>query len=213
MVRANRIVEPSYGGTSADTAVPGHLDSDAAVIRRSLDDPGEFGEIFDRHFDAIWGFAVSRVGREDGADIASQVFTLAFERRQRFDLDYESARPWLFGIAGNLIRRRHRSQARGSRAVSRLSGSVSGRTEDHAAGVVELVDAQARLGAVMAALDELGAADREMLLLYAWDGMSYAEIAATLGIPAGTVRSRLSRGRKKLEELVGQFGQQGVGNP
>lgn len=213
MAGASENVQPDSPGTTIEADAAGPWESDAVVIASSVEDPAQFGKIFDRYFDAIWSYAVSRVGREEGADVASQVFTLAFEQRQRFDVDYESARPWLYGIARNLIRRRFRSRARGDRAFSRLAGASAWQTDDHATGVIERVDAQTRLALVMKALDQMAPSDREMLLLHAWDGLSYAEIAATMGVPAGTVRSRLSRGRRKLEELVGPIGQEGDGNP
>lgn len=194
--------------------MPGHerdggaVESDASVIGRSLDDPDAFAEIFERHHPAIWSFAVSRLGREDGADVAAQVFVTAFEQRDRFDPDYESARPWLFGIAANLVRRAHRTRRRGSRALVRLAGRLGGRGEDAVLEVDDRLAAEGRLAEVKRCLDALSRRDREILLMAVMDGLSYREVAEALGIPIGTVRSRLSRSRRRLAELVGPSGQQ-----
>jgi RNA polymerase sigma-70 factor (ECF subfamily) len=180
--------------------------SDAAVIRQSLDAPDEFAEIFERHHQAIWSFAVARLGREDGSDVASQVFVIAFEQRDRFDFEYESAKPWLYGIAANLIRRRYRSRKRKSAAMERVEVRLEEAT-DPMEEVDERLDARADLVRVRDALAALSAKDRDIVMMAVMDELSYEEIGAVLGIPIGTVRSRLSRARRRLGELVAASGQ------
>src|ERR1039458_1957328 len=90
--------------------------NDSEIIERSAHEPEVFGAIFDRHFDAIAGFCIRRVGNTDGEDIAGNVFRWAFENRERFDLAHGDARPWLFSIANNLVREARRSAGRQGRS-------------------------------------------------------------------------------------------------
>jgi RNA polymerase sigma-70 factor (ECF subfamily) len=138
------------------------------------------------------------VGRDRAEDITSETFTRAFALRERFDLERSDARPWLFGIAANLMRNQARSEVRQMRAYAR-----SGVDDvDH----VDLATSDARLDAahaapaLAAALASLSEADRETLLLFAWQDMSYDDIAAALEIPVGTVRSRLNRARRIVRD-------------
>jgi len=111
---------------------------------------------------------------------------------------------WLFGIAANLIRRHWRTERRRLRAYARTGVDPIG---DEAAEVERRVDAVAAAPAVAAALASLGAGEREVLLLFAWADLSYDEISTALGIPVGTVRSRLSRARARVRELLSPTGQ------
>lgn len=173
--------------------------SDAEAIAASLDDPRSFAVVFERHFDAIFRYLRRRVGSVQGEELAAETFAQAFAARGRFDGAYTDARPWLYGIAVNLLRRRYRTEERELRAYAR-SGF-----DPLAADDAPMDGADAR--AVAAALAELPPIERETLLLYAWAELGYAEIAAALDIPIGTVRSRLSRARARVRELLVAGGQ------
>ena len=162
--------------------------SDAAVIARSLSRPEAFGTIFDRHFAAVHGYLARRIGGGRADDLSSATFTVAFERRRKFHSDADSARPWLFGIATNLLRNERRSEQRAIAALPRM------RPVEAEWAAAEGVH-RARLATL---LGELDADQRDVLLLYAWAEFPYAEIASSLGIPIGTVRSRLARARAHL---------------
>lgn len=176
--------------------------TDAEVIGRSTHDPRAFGEIFDRHAPVLLGYVQRRVGPSDAEDVLADAFRIAFETRQRFDASRSSALPWLYGIAANLIMKRVRGRARLVRATERLWVVDDARNEvpfdelvtDHAENV-------ALLEHVAHCVDDLPADDRETLLLYAWEHLSYDDIAVALGVPVGTVRSRLNRVRRRLREL------------
>ncbi|MDX1621062.1 MAG: RNA polymerase sigma factor [Nitriliruptorales bacterium] len=169
--------------------------TDAAVIARSLGDPHAFAEIFDRHHDAMWKFVWTRVGDEEAAnDLAAEVFRIAFEQRHDYDLDYDSAKPWLFGIAANLVRQHHRDRARRDEAGERIRGERGTATAPDPQGRLDRLDSTP----VAEALKELPERDREPLLLYAWDDLAYEEIADALDVPVGTVRSRIHRARKHV---------------
>lgn len=160
--------------------------TDAQAIGASLADPEEFAVLFDRHFNAIHGYAQRRVGPSLADEIAAETFTRAFDRRRRYDTNREDARPWLLGITANLLRRHWRSERRRLDAYARSGGR-------------EQAELSGPLAAELAAaIKALPRREREPLLLLAWADLSYEEIALALDIPIGTVRSRISRARTKL---------------
>ncbi len=175
--------------------------SDADLIAVSLQNPSAFGELYDRHAAMILRYLVRRVGPTAGEQLLGDTFRVGFERRSSFDPAHESARPWLYGIATNLVRRHRRAEDRRVRATARLAGrreSPAGEDEQ----AIAATDARALLPAVADAVLALPEADRETLLLFAWEDLSYEEIAVALEIPAGTVRSRLNRARRTLRQLL-----------
>lgn len=167
--------------------------SDAEAIAASLNDPRAFVEVFDRHFHMIHGYLRRRVGSAIADDLAASTFTEAFAARGRYDRMRPDALPWLYGIAANLLRRHHRTEERQLRAFARTGVDVAGGPG---------AEPDARGAEIAAALAALSADDRETLLLFAWTELSYAEIATALGVPIGTVRSRLNRTRRTARDLL-----------
>jgi len=167
--------------------------SDAAVIAASLGDPQTFAVLFDRHFDAVFGYLARRIGVDRAEDVAAATFAVAFERRGTFR-DRETARPWLFGIATNLMHNDRRAQ---QRALSALAELIAG-----GAGIAAQGPRPGE-SVVAEALARLDPDQRDVVVLHAWEGFSYREIASALGVPVGTVRSRLSRARAQLRLLLG----------
>ena len=159
--------------------------TDADAISDSLADPGAFVTIFDRHFDAIRDYLARRLGDDAAADLAAETFTRAFDVRKRYDLSHTDARPWLYGIASNVMRRHGRDERRRLRAYARLASQRS----------VPEREAQPLSADVAEALAALSPGEREVLLLFAWVDLSYEDISRALAIPIGTVRSRLGRAR------------------
>jgi RNA polymerase sigma-70 factor (ECF subfamily) len=180
--------------------------TDSAAIVESLSVPAAFGILFDRHFDRIHGYLRRQVGADLADDLASQTFLVAFDRRASFDPASESARPWLFGIAANLVRRHLRDVRRGLSAYMRVG--VDPPLDDFE-GIEERADAVARRRSLARALARLPKAELETLLLHAWAELSYSEIAEALAVPPGTIRSRLSRARGRLREPLGGDGARG----
>lgn len=174
----------------------------SAVLRMSLDDPERFGDIFDAYFAEIHGYAARRLGPDAASDVASQTFFEAFRTRHRYDASRASVRAWLYGIATKVIGKHRRGEVRGLRARRRLGPA---RQEDagHADRVDARVSALGLRGRLAGAVATLSAGERDVLLLVALADLSHAEVAAALGIPYGTVGSRLSRARKKVREALG----------
>jgi RNA polymerase sigma factor (sigma-70 family) len=184
---------------------PAAVDADAAILAASLSDPQAFAVLFERHFTAIHRWLHRRVGAPLAEDLAAETFTRAFDRRARFDASISpDARPWLFGIAANLVHDHRRSELRRLRALARAERWEASTGDDPAAGAVARADAAALGPAVAAALAGLRAPERNALLLVAWAGLDYEEVARATGVPIGTVRSRLHRARVRLRTALGE---------
>lgn len=182
------------------------VQDDAAVIERSRREPEDFAAIFDRYYTQIHGYAARRLGQTLADDVAAETFLIAFARRDRYDGARQDARPWLYGIASNLVARHYRAEERHYRALARAgaragAGAVS---EGYADQVDGRLDAQARRGSLAAALAGIAEGDRDVLLLIAWADLSSEEAGRALGIPAGTARSRLHRARRQLRAALGE---------
>jgi RNA polymerase sigma-70 factor (ECF subfamily) len=174
--------------------------ADSVLIAESQSAPERFGMLFRRHAAEIHGYAARRLGVSAADDVVAETFLVAFRRRALYDQSRENARPWLYGIATNLIAHHRRAEARSYRALARTG--VDPVTESFTD------DALARMAAAHAqplladALARLKPGDRDVLLLFAWADLSYEQIAEALGIPIGTVRSRLHRARSQARQLV-----------
>jgi RNA polymerase sigma-70 factor (ECF subfamily) len=176
--------------------------SDARVIERSRDEPEQFAALFDRYADAVHRYVARRIGPEAAEDLTAETFTTAFQRRHTYDLTRADARPWLFGIATNLIGRHRRAEARRFKALAKVPGPVPD-AEPVAERAVARVGATGVRRELAAALAELSARHRDVVLLVAWGDLGYEEAAQALGVPVGTVRSRLNRARSRLREALG----------
>jgi RNA polymerase sigma factor (sigma-70 family) len=178
--------------------------TDEELIRRSWSEPATFAGIFDRHHAQLYRYLSRRVGAELAQDLAAETFVTAFARRGDYRPDTSDARPWLYGIAHNLLRNHLRDERRQLAAYARRGADPP--ADPDSAAEFSLADSRADSAAISAVLARLlarmPARDRDVLLLFAWADLSYAEIAEALGIPVGTVRSRLNRARRQLRALV-----------
>ncbi|MFE9623981.1 RNA polymerase sigma factor [Streptomyces sp. NPDC006527] len=180
---------------------PGEADDDAALIAGSLARPELFGELYHRHAADIHRYAARRLGEDAAEDITADTFLAAFRTRMRYDGTRSNARPWLYGIAANLIGKQRRTEVRALKALARtghdpVAESWTDRSDSR-------VTAQAAHGPLAGALAGLSSGDRHVLLLVAWADLEYQEVAEALSIPVGTVRSRLNRARKKVRRALG----------
>jgi len=158
-----------------------------------------FDAAFSEEFASLHRYLARRVGASAADELAAETFAVAFRRWDRLDPE-RSVRPWLYGIAANLMRHHWRKERRMLRAYARTGVDPVYTEDEPAEDTRELA----------AALAELRRDEREILLLHAWAELTDTEIAAALGIPAGTVKSRLSRTREKLRNRLGPVGQEAV---
>ena len=173
--------------------------SDTDVIHRSLGEPEAFGLIYDRHAAIVLRFLGRRAGAKVAEGLVGELFRIAFERRKTFEQSRESALPWLYGIGSNLLLKHRRDEARRLRASARMAADLEatdGRTRTAA------LDARVLFPRVADAIQALPEGEREALLLFAWEDLSYQSMAEALELPIGTVRSRLNRARAHLRELL-----------
>ena len=145
------------------------LIDDAVLIERSLRVAEVFAELYDRHAAAIFRFAARRLGEQTAEDVIAETFLVAFRRRDRYDLARPDARPWLYGIAVNVIGKRRRAEVRMLRALARTGLDPGADVE------IERADDRIAAGGLRrqlaAALAALPAENRDVLLLVAWAGV------------------------------------------
>ncbi|MDI5976790.1 RNA polymerase sigma factor [Amycolatopsis magusensis] len=169
--------------------------TDAALLAGTRTD---FATVFDRHAAEIYRYCARRIGTDAVDDAVADTFTIAYERRARFDATRSSALPWLYGIATNVLRRYRAAEARHRKLVQHESEASAEPTAERA---VSRADADTAIRALAGELDKVPRRQRDVLYLYA-AGLSYADIATALEIPIGTVMSRLHRARTRLRAAL-----------
>jgi len=158
-----------------------------------------FRDLYGSHFDAILSYASRRVDRpEDAADIVADTFLVAWRRRSHLPPGDE-ARLWLYGVARNVLANHRRGDRRRDRLGEALRAHLGGSPHRWAPDPASAVGDQV---VVRDALRRLGDHDREVLTLTAWEELDPREIAEVLGVSAQAVRTRLSRARARLRELL-----------
>jgi RNA polymerase sigma-70 factor (ECF subfamily) len=176
---------------------------DASVIMRSRHEPEAFSALFTRHAATIQRYVTRRLGPDVADDVVADTFLLAFRQRDSYNPARADALPWLYGIATNLIGRHRRDEVRLYRALARTG--ADGVTAPFTDQVDSAVTASMASRRIAAALAKLPAAYRDPLLLFVWGDLSYEETAIALGVPKGTVRSRISRARARLRRTLGDI--------
>ena len=160
-------------------------------------------QAFADHYGEIFRYLHRRVG-DDGEELAAETFAIAFRTWDRLDATRPVA-PWLYGIATNLLRRRRRSEVRQLRAFARTCvDPAEPAVDDDAIGHADGHRARRALAAVLA---QLRPEERDVLLLHAWADLTDEEVAAALGVPVGTVKSRLSRARERVRNQLAEIGE------
>lgn len=197
----------------SSTAAAGHPapDDDAAVLARSLSDPEQFAVLFRRHAPVIQRYVTRRIGPQPTDDVVAETFLVAFRQRAAYRQDGRDCLPWLYGIATNLIGRYRRSEVAHLRLLARTG--VDPVTEPFTDQVDAAVTAGRAKTRLAAALARLPLAQRDALLLVAWAGLSYDQVAAATGVPLGTVQSRISRARRRLRGQLADLDPAGEERP
>ncbi|MCX4664517.1 RNA polymerase sigma factor [Streptomyces uncialis] len=183
----------------------GDVDTNTRRIRARVreGDAETFGALFDTYARSVYNHGFRLTGDWSSAeDIVSLTFLEAWRLRGKVDEDGGSLRPWLLGIATNVTRNTRRAARRHTAAVARLPRPEA--VPDFADELADRIGDARQLALVRTALAKLRRPEREVLALCVWSGLDYMSAAAALGVPVGTVRSRLSRARKKLAAAVGQ---------
>ena len=180
--------------------------TDAVLWQRAAaGDTDAFGTIFERHATTVYNYCFRRTGDwAQAEELTAIVFLEAWRRRTQVVLERDDAIPWLLGVATNVLRNLRRSERRHRAALERLPRE---RVDDFAGDVDERLDDERRMRAALRALEKLPRPDQDVLALCVWEELTYEEASLALGVPVGTVRSRLSRARGRLRELSANPGQ------
>jgi len=166
-------------------------------------DPDSFGALFDEHARAVHRLAFRLTGNgHEAEEVVSLTFLEAWRLRTGIEPVGDSLRPWLLGIAVNVVRNFARASRRQRAAMARLPEPAP--VPDFAEELAGRLDDAVRLAAARAAFGRLRPAEQDVVALCVWSGLDYAAAAQALGIPVGTVRSRLSRARRRLRELAAE---------
>jgi RNA polymerase sigma-70 factor (ECF subfamily) len=172
------------------------VDTDGTLIERSCRGrPDAFVEVVRRHEIAVHAFLARRAGPQAAADLLGEVWVRAFAGRAGYDPAYPDARPWLYGIARNVLRAHWRASKGDEQAAQEPA-------HDPWDDVAERLDSAARVRALVPAIRALPPDERDVLLLVAWEQLTPAQAAAVLGVPPGTARSRLHRARATLRLVL-----------
>ncbi|MEU9452656.1 sigma-70 family RNA polymerase sigma factor [Streptomyces sp. NPDC048277] len=165
-------------------------------------EPSAFAELFDSYASAVYNHAFRLTADWSVAeDVMAATFLEAWRLRERVDPEGGSLRPWLLGIATNTARNQYRSNRR-YRAAANAAAAAELAVPDHADEVADRIDGRHRLATALTALARLRGPEREVVTLCLGEGLDYEAAAQALGIPVGTVASRLSRARRKLRDLT-----------
>ncbi|MEV4098064.1 RNA polymerase sigma factor [Streptosporangium saharense] len=183
-------------------SAPSQEAEDARAIEESLRLPERFAVLYDRYFPDIHRYVAGRLGTQTADDLTAEVFLAAFRGRDGFDPVRGTARGWLYGIATNLVARHRGQEARHLHALRRVSAD-DGIDAGHEELVAGRLTAAGVRGPLATALEAMPEGDRDVLLLLALADLGYEEIAHALGVPTGTVGSRLNRVRRKLRAALG----------
>ncbi|MBP5867995.1 sigma-70 family RNA polymerase sigma factor [Streptomyces scabiei] len=155
-----------------------------------------FRDIYEECYPRVLAYATSLVGRQVGEDITSETFTVAWRRVRDIP---RPPLPWLLGVARNLVRELRRRDAHqyalAAAEAQQIGRGARGETGDVAADVTER-------DAALQALASLSEADRELLTLIAWHGLSARQAARVLGCTTATLTVRLHRARRRLEKAL-----------
>jgi RNA polymerase sigma-70 factor (ECF subfamily) len=179
--------------------------SDEQLWRASVGgDAKAFAELYERHVDAIYNYCFRRTGDWTASeDLTAAVFLAAWAKRARVRFTAEaSVRPWLYGVAANVVR----NYARGHRFLRALARVATQPVPRVAGDAAARVADEERMRAILAAVSRLPDIEREVLALCVFAELTYEDAAAALEIPVGTVRSRLARARTRLPELLREGG-------
>jgi RNA polymerase sigma-70 factor, ECF subfamily len=188
---------------SGHDVVVGRASDSELWSRAAAGDDVAFGELYLRHARAVYNFCFrSTADWAQAEDLVSEVFLIAWRRRREVRIETVSGEslPWLLGVAVNVLRSRSRSLRRRSAALSRMSAESS--QVDFADDLVGRLADEDQMRRVLGVVRRLSPLEQDVLALCAWAGLSYEECAVALDVPVGTVRSRFSRARAHLRELV-----------
>ncbi|TDB99693.1 RNA polymerase sigma factor [Nonomuraea longispora] len=182
---------------------PGAMEAgrDAPAGAISRHESERFAALFTRHAPELRRYVIRRLGLEPADDIVAETFAVALQHLASYDATRGDERAWLYGIATNLVGRHRRREIGLYKALSRTGADAV--IEPFTDEVDRRVSADGVSRQLARALSGLSRRHLDTLLLVTWADLTYEQAAAALGVPVGTVRSRVSRARNKLRRVLG----------
>jgi RNA polymerase sigma factor (sigma-70 family) len=200
------LVGNSCGASGPEESEVGDLSDRVLWEMARAGDGGAFGVLFERHGRRIYNYCFRRTADWALAeDLTSATFFLAWRAHGSTTLEAESALPWLYGIATNVLRNQRRSSRRRRDALARLTMERL-QEPDFAEEALTRIDDEREMSRLLELLSKLPRREQDVIALCDWSGLSYDDAAQALRVPIGTVRSRLARGRRRLRELASATG-------
>ena len=173
--------------------------ADSDLLAMAGSEPEAFGELFRRHSRSVYAYCARCTGNLDFAeDLTSVVFMEAFRLRRKLQLSNASALPWLIGVANNVMRNADRSLRRYRSALDRIPVPADSASPEE--NTMERLGAQEALAGALEAISTLTQGEQDVVLLVLWSEFTYADAATAIGVPVGTVRSRLASARAKFKD-------------
>ena len=212
--RRLQIVPPAPGGDPAelrDVLPPDFVPDDALIAALVAGETEALGALYDRHARVVFSLLVRIVGdRETAEELLQEAFLRAWQQGHTFDETRGTVRCWLHGIAHHLAlnelrRRQRRPRVQGRDAGADLDGDAYAGCVEPGLDPAMNAWCAVRDAGLVHALDQLPPAQRAVLALYA-AGYSQSEIAAILGEPLGTIKSRMRRALCYLREALPELG-------
>jgi RNA polymerase sigma-70 factor (ECF subfamily) len=190
---------------AADAATPAPQDIDSLIERCLKGDQSAWDAIVRLYWRKVFNIAYKFVGRHDKAeDLAQDVFLKLFKSLKTFDRRANFS-TWLISVSRNLCIDHYRSMRREHDVVTH---DVDASTIPKASATdspLVLLERRDRVSLLRAALDRLAPALRTAVMLRDIRELSYQEIAERLGVPEGTVKSRINRGRTELARQIARL--------
>jgi RNA polymerase sigma factor (sigma-70 family) len=194
-----QVMYPSTTTTDRDEVEVGHL-------RKPVSSAAGFSAAYRCYGASVYRYAASRLGLDGAEDVPAEVFAIAWRVRAKYSSKAGTVQSWLLGITFNVIARHREAEQRWTRmsqdaaAQTTVDRSVSPDLDD----VDGRLDATRRRARISSALAQLPRRERDPLLMHIMTGTSYDDISDALGVPVGTVRSRISRGRNRIKQQLEQ---------
>jgi RNA polymerase sigma factor (sigma-70 family) len=187
----------------------GQPDDDELWTAVTRGDAEAFGLLFERHVRRVYNYCFQRTGDWARAEDLTSIVFLECWRRREVSLERDKVLPWLLGIATNVCRNQKRSLARHRAALRRLPPAEP--TAEFTDDILGRLEDERRMRDVLTVVSRLPRHEQDALALCIWAGLNYEDAAAALGIPVGTVRSRLARARRSLRREIAKGRAGGAG--
>ncbi len=156
-----------------------------------------FDEVYAANHGPILGYVLRRTGNaDDAADVIAEIFLTTWRRLDDVPSGDE-ARLWLYGVARRVLANQQRGERRKSELNDRLRREL--------AAAYHVPEYTGELAGIAAAFRSLSEADRELLALVGWEGLSHGQIAAVLGCSRNAVRIRLHRARRRFADAFARY--------